>query len=293
MRLSGWMMLGALVISAASEGCIIIGSGSSQAYELCTTSSDCAGVLLCRTPNSTIAGSSTRDFCTQSCSTSASCPRNGVCVVSGGSGQCYASCAGGGTCPTGSVCGSIGGVSICVPSTGTQVTCGASGQACCTGATPCNSGLTCGTGNVCGVACGGIGQPCCTGQTCNANQGLACGTDGNCNLSPYSGCSSASIGASCLTGSTTGGLPVQTSCQRPMVSNPAANGFCTATCTAAMAECPREAITGRTFGCYILQGTTTGQCYMDCNQVGDQCPPNTECKATTSATGATIFLCMP
>jgi hypothetical protein len=81
-----------------------------------------------------------------------------------------------------------------------------------------------------------------------------------------------------------------------MIANPGPNGWCTATCSGGQASmCPRPtdpAFASRSFNCYMLQGSSTGQCYLDC--VGGQsCPAGTQCVMTTSATGAQVQICAP
>ena len=315
---------------ALLPGCIISVGGSTRgAYDSCTSSDVCSGVTVCRAANTTTDMTATMGglFCTyQGCITASDCPADPsgfatVCVATstGSSSQCYRACAPGNTCPAGFTCGGPPGMTpFCVANNGTAPTCGNSGQACCGGAT-CQGGLTCGTNGLCGIpACGGSGQaccgsnvcntglscttagcvpcgnitqPCCAGNTCTA-AGAACGSDNLCGLAPYSGCSSASIGAACLGGLNGAGAVVPTSCQRPAIANPGPNGFCSAACVASGAECPGSGMVGRTASCYILAGSTSGQCFVDCP--GPQsCPVNTVCLMTNTAAGQQVQICMP
>ncbi|MEI8257670.1 MAG: hypothetical protein WCJ30_18500 [Deltaproteobacteria bacterium] len=276
--------------------CVSIGSAAyGQCYRVCGAGNTCPGGFTC-------GGSGPTPFCVP----------NGLSAACGTSGQ---ACCSGNICNGGLVCGAG---NTCV----SGASCGASGQACCPGSScnsglacgagnvcgvpcggaghsgwagsSCTSGLTCGLGNVCGALCGGVGNPCCSGNVCTA-AGAACGSDGLCGLAPYSGCSAGSIGASCLGGQNTGGAVIATTCQRPMIGNPGADGFCTAACSGSMTQCPQWVGAGRsyTYNCYLLQGGVNGQCYVDCPTGTETCPANTVCLMTPVMGGSPVRLCMP
>jgi hypothetical protein len=258
----------------------VTANGSGQCYRACNTTGDCPAGFTCGGP----AGMPT--FCVPGTATTTTC---------GASGE---ACCAGNVCNAGLVCGttSSGVMGICGVAAST---CGASGQACCAGDV-CDAGLTCGTTSsgvmgVCGVAaaCGDVGQPCCTGSTCTA-PGAVCGSNGACGLGPYAGCDAGSIGTACFAGQDSTGGVVATTCQQPLIPNPGPNGFCTALCAASQAECPQwvDAPRSYTYNCYILQGETQGQCFIDCPN-GEACPANTVCAMTANSLGQQVRLCMP
>lgn len=253
-------------------GCIITTGARRDPYERCDSATDvCRGVTSCVAANTTTTPGVVGEFCTTSCFTPSDCPADPsgfpvACVTVDGRGQCYRQCGAGNTCPSGFTCAAPPGMTpFCVPSTGSSPP----------------------------PSCGRVGQVCCAGNVCN-DPGSACGTDGLCALAPYAGCSGSSIGQACLGGVTETGAVVGTTCQRPMIANPGPNGFCTATCSATRSMCPRPpaGFESRSYNCYILQGTSVGQCYIDCVG-GAPCPAGTQCARTISATGAAIDLCMP
>lgn len=319
-----------LALLTCLPGCIItVGGSTRNPYERCSSGVDTCSGTVCQAANTTTTPGATVGgyFCSTSCVSSSDCPSDSlgyqvVCVAAGASSQCYRACNAGNTCPTGFTCGGPAGVApFCVPNTTSTPACGASGQSCCSGSS-CNSGLVCGTGGVCGVACGNSGQACCAGSTCtsglactsgtcsvpacgNVGQaccagntctapGAACGSDSLCGLAPYSACSSGSIGAACLGGLNTSSQVVATTCQRPMIANPGPNGVCTAACTGSMTQCPQWAGADRsyTYNCYLLQGGTAGQCFVDCPG-GESCPAGTVCLMTPVMGGTDVRLCMP
>jgi hypothetical protein len=295
-RLALGALLGALLFTAT--GCVFrVGPVTRDPYDTCNSGDSCAGGSTCTAANTTLDPSATQGalFCTASCTSSSQCPADvdgfsSVCVSTASGGQCYRTCGASSTCPLGSVCGGPPGMTpFCVPNTGSSTTCGGSGQACCASST-CNTGFACTTSNTC-TACGNVGESCCAGTTCTA-AGAACGSDGLCGLGPYSGCSGTSLGASCLGGSNASGATVATTCQRPLIANPGSDGFCTATCSASAAECPTSPIAGRTSNCYILQGATQGQCFVDCAG-GQTCPANTVCAMTPTSGGGQVQICIP
>jgi len=77
-----------------------------------------------------------------------------------------------------------------------------------------------------------------------------------------------------------------------MIPNAGATGFCTSTCTGLASQCPGWlASPSRAYNCYIMNGTTVGQCYVDCN-TNMTCPDGTVCVQAATTT-ATVQICMP
>jgi hypothetical protein len=300
MRKAKWSLTAlAAALMLWGTGCVITPIASVDQYDRCAPGDFCVGTAACTPANLTVSeGAPIASFCTNGCVDSADCPLDpfgqaAVCVVTSGSaGQCYRQCDALNNCPSGFTCAAAGTTNVCVPG---SASCGGAGQACC-GGTSCNGSLVC-TGGTCAAAppCGNIGEACCGGTTCTA-PGSACGSNGQCGLVPYAGCSGDSIGGSCLGAASSTGEVIATTCQRPMLASPGANGWCTAICNGGLSTmCPQPtdpAFQSRTFNCYMLEGSTAGQCYLDCVG-GANCPNGTVCTAATSATGATIHICAP
>ena len=294
----GLAALLALVVASAT-GCIVsVGTISRDPYEACNATDSCSAGTSCTAANTTTTGGVSQggSFCTAGCTSSGQCPSDvdglaTVCVTPSGtsSGQCYRTCGAGNTCPLGFTCGGPAGMTpFCVPNV-TTGTCGGVGQICCSGNT-CSTGNVCTTSGTC-ASCGSVGEPCCAGSTCT-DSGAACGSDGLCGLGPYAACSSSSIGAACLGGTSTTGAVIATACQRPLIANPGADGFCSAACNGSQTECPTSGIAGRTSNCYILQGASNGQCFVDCAG-GQTCPTDTVCAMVPTNGGSQVQICMP
>ncbi len=276
--------------------CVATATSGGQCYRACNSGNTCPSGFTCGGP----VGAT--PFCVPNSSVAPTCGATGQACCSGNTCNGGLICGAGNTCVSGATCGGSGQVcctgNVCNSglACGTGgvcgIPCGGSGQTCCAG-NACGTGLTCGAGNVCGVACGAVGSACCSGNVC-LDQGSACGSDGLCGLAPYSGCSAASLGQSCLGGLNTSSQVVNTTCQRPMIANPGADGFCTAACSGSMTQCPQWVGAARsyTYNCYLLQGGVGGQCYVDCPN-GEACPANTVCLMTPVMGGSPVRLCMP
>jgi hypothetical protein len=260
-----WWKSAALVaaVGVFGSGCIINVSQTRNTYESCGTGDVCNGASNCTsiTVNGT-AGA----FCTQSCSSDATCPSRlgnaGSCFM----GTCFQKCSSPSDCGSGMTCTAVtqgsGTINLCVPGSGSTPQCGA------------------------------IGLACCAGATCN-DTAAACASDGICKPRVYLGCTAASAAANaqCSDAPTPSGARVQSTCLRPPFSNAGPDGFCSAICNGNNNSCPQPI--GGTAGCYTFTGMTQPMCFIDCATNPNSCPTGTACVMLTSNTGAAVRVCAP
>lgn len=252
-------LLTVAVLASSATGCLVVAGTGTEPYESCTSGTSCRGISICRQANVALSGQSPGFLCTDSCSNpGATCPadpsgQSTFCVEVGGLGRCYRACGPGNSCPSGQTCGMPAGTSVQICIPGSAPTCGAQGGSCCAG-NVCNTGLACSNG------------------TCVAPPGA------------YEGCAGSSVNAACGD---------NTTCQIPLTANPGPNGWCTRACTGTMAMCPNSPIVGRSYNCYVLQGASGGQCYVDCPTGTEPCPRGTTCLMTNTMTASGVRICMP
>ncbi|MDP3273820.1 MAG: hypothetical protein Q8Q09_01405 [Deltaproteobacteria bacterium] len=276
-----WLKAATLIAAMGiwGSGCIInVGGGNTRnTYQSCSPGDTCTGISVCQTSAITLAGSAAGALCTTSCTVDTQCPSSpstgntSLCLsTTGGSGQCFAKCMTNTDCAAGTTCGAVqrtgpGGtmsINVCIPGSGSVVT------------------------------CGGIGQACCGGNTCNDAAG-ACASDGICKPRAYIGCTAASANANaaCTDAPNQRGQNVQTICTRPPFTNAGPDGFCSTVCDGTNESCPTFA--GSTTGCYTFAGMTRPMCFVDCATNPNICPSNTQCVMLTGNTGAQVRVCAP
>lgn len=175
-------------VGVYGAGCVI--EVSRSPYEPCSAGDLCSGATSCQSSAYTVSGTGPANICTSSCTAGSSCPTNGsgygsACVINptSGLGQCLQSCRSDANCSFGTRCAILPttpAIQACVPSgTGTPVTCGGSGQTCCSG-NACSAGLSCISGTCQSLpqpyqSCTPVGAQCAGGTTCVQAQARAPG----------------------------------------------------------------------------------------------------------------------